>query len=79
MVILRGSFRANDSAAEQLQRILQQLPERDREVLTCRFLLKLSVNETAQRMGVSEANVKTLQFRALRRAADLESATTNLE
>jgi RNA polymerase sigma-70 factor, ECF subfamily len=70
---------ATDSAAEQLQRILQQLPERDREVLTCRFLLKLSVNETAQRMGVSEANVRTLQFRALRRAADLESATTNLE
>jgi RNA polymerase sigma-70 factor, ECF subfamily len=70
---------ANDSAAEQLQRILQQLPERDREVLTCRFLLKLSVNETAQRMGVSEANVKILQFRALHRAADLEPATTNLE
>jgi len=70
---------ANDRAAEQLQRILQQLPERDREVLTCRFLLKLSVKETAQRMGVSEANVKTLQFRALHRAADLEPATTNLE
>jgi RNA polymerase sigma-70 factor, ECF subfamily len=70
---------ANDSAAEQLQRILRQLPERDREVLTCRFLLKLSVNETAQRMGVSEANVKTLQFRALRRAADLEPAIANLE
>jgi RNA polymerase sigma-70 factor, ECF subfamily len=70
---------ANDSVAERLQHILQQLPERDREVLTCRFLLKLSVNETAQKMGISEANVKTLQFRALRRAVDLEPANANLE
>lgn len=70
---------ANGSTAEQVQRILRQLPERDREVLTCRFLLNLSVNETAQRMGISEANVKTLQFRALRRAADLEPNIANLE
>ena len=43
-----------------------------REVLTCRFLLGLSVRETAVRMGVTEGNVKTMQFRALKRAADLE-------
>ena len=62
-------------AAERVEDILHSLPERDREVLTCRFLLKLSVRETALSMGVTEANVKVMQYRALRRAATLvESA-----
>ena len=58
--------------AEHVQRILAALPEHYREVLTCRFLLNLSIKDTAARMGLSEANVKVLQFRALKRAADLE-------
>lgn len=58
--------------AERVQRILAALPEHYREVLNCRFLLNLSIKETALRMGLSEANVKVLQFRALRRAAELE-------
>jgi RNA polymerase sigma-70 factor, ECF subfamily len=45
-------------------------------VLTCRFLLTLSVRETAVRMKLTEANVKVLQFRALKRAAELEPAVT---
>ena len=57
---------------ERVQRILQALPEHYREVLTCRFLLNLPIRETAVRMGLTEANVKVLQFRALKRAADLE-------
>src|SRR6266478_4433525 len=61
----------NSSAAERVQGILQDMPGRFREVLTCRFLLNLSIRETAERMGVSEANVKTLQYRALKRAAGL--------
>jgi RNA polymerase sigma-70 factor, ECF subfamily len=60
-------------AAERVEDILQSLPDRDREVLTCRFLLNLSVRETALSMGVTEANVKVMQYRALRRAAHLES------
>jgi RNA polymerase sigma-70 factor, ECF subfamily len=32
---------------EQVQRILQALPETHRESLTCRFLLNLSIKETA--------------------------------
>jgi RNA polymerase sigma-70 factor (ECF subfamily) len=60
-------------SADLVQRILQALPERDREVLTCRFLLGLSLRETAVRMGVTEGNVKILQFRALKHAADLDS------
>lgn len=62
------------SAAEHVQHLLQALSERDREVLTCRFLLGLSVRETAARMGLTEGNVKTSQFRALKRAAALEYA-----
>jgi RNA polymerase sigma-70 factor (ECF subfamily) len=58
--------------AERVQRLLAALPEHYREILKCRFLLNLSIKETAQRMGLSEANVKVLQFRALKRAADLE-------
>ena len=59
--------------SERVRRILQALPEHYREVLTCRFLLNLSIRETADRMNLSEANVKVLQFRALKRAADLEN------
>ncbi len=57
---------------DRVQRILQALPEHYREVLTCRFLLNLSIRDTAMRMNLTEANVKVLQFRALKRAADLE-------
>jgi RNA polymerase sigma-70 factor (ECF subfamily) len=62
--------------AERVQRILAALPEHYREVLTCRFLLNFSIKETAARMGLTEANVKVLQFRALKRAADLEHVVT---
>jgi RNA polymerase sigma-70 factor, ECF subfamily len=55
-----------------MKRLLQALPERYRDVLTCRFLLNLSVRDTALRMGVTVANVKILQFRALKCAADLD-------
>jgi RNA polymerase sigma-70 factor (ECF subfamily) len=58
--------------ADRVQDILQALPARDREVLTCRFLLNLSLRETAIRMGLTETNVKVVQFRALKRAAHLE-------
>ncbi len=62
--------------AERVQHLLQALPERDREVLTCRYLLNLSIKDTAFRMGVTVANVKILQFRALKRAADLDNVVT---
>src|ERR1700730_4965614 len=46
--------------AEGVEGIQQDIPGRYQEVLTCRFLLNLSIRETAERMGVSEANAKTL-------------------
>ena len=66
----------SSSPLERVQRILQALPEHYREVLSCRFLLNLSVKDTALKMGLTEANVKVLQFRALKRAADLEYVVT---
>ncbi len=57
---------------ERVQHLLGALPEHYRQVLTCRFLFNLSVKETALSMGLSEANVKVLQFRALKRAAKID-------
>ncbi|HVB72318.1 MAG TPA: RNA polymerase sigma factor [Ktedonobacteraceae bacterium] len=63
---------ASSHPGERVTRLLQALPEHYREVLHCRFLLNLSIRDTAARLGLTEANVKVLQFRALKRAADLE-------
>jgi RNA polymerase sigma-70 factor (ECF subfamily) len=67
-------FELNVSATERVHRILQALPEQYRKVLICRFLLGLSIKETASKLNLTEVNVKTLQFRALKRAANLESS-----
>jgi RNA polymerase sigma-70 factor, ECF subfamily len=70
---LQGAPVSNSSSSGQrVQSILAQLPQRYREVLTYRFLLNYSVRETAARMGLSEANVKVLQFRALKKSAEIE-------
>jgi RNA polymerase sigma-70 factor (ECF subfamily) len=55
----------------RVQTILELLPPHYREVLICRFLLNLTIKETAERMRLSEANVKVLQFRALKKAAEV--------
>lgn len=67
-----ASTTMSSRSIDRLRRLLQALPEHYREVLNCRFLLNLSIKETALRLGLSEANVKVLQFRALKRAAALE-------
>jgi RNA polymerase sigma-70 factor, ECF subfamily len=68
----------NSTPTERVHRLLQALPEHYREVLTCRFLLNLSIRDTANRMCLTEANVKVLQFRALKRAADLERVVNEM-
>jgi len=67
----------NARPAENVKRILDRLPNNYSEVLNYRFLLKLSIKETATKMGITEANVKVLQFRALKRAADLDEKVTD--
>lgn len=62
---------AGESASgETLRQVLEQLPEHYRRVLTLRFLDGLTIKETAAEMGITEGNVKVLQLRALRRAAE---------
>jgi RNA polymerase sigma-70 factor (ECF subfamily) len=70
-----GSTLSSNVSADRVQCILQLLPPRYGEVLTYRFLLNLSVRETAASMGLTETNVKVMQFRALKRAADLDTIT----
>jgi len=70
-----GSAEADDAvAASTVAALLKQLPEQYARVLELRFLERLSVAETAERMGVSHGNAKVLQHRALRRAALLGAA-----
>jgi RNA polymerase sigma-70 factor, ECF subfamily len=66
-------FGKDDTLTVRVQALLQALPERERDVLTCRFLLGLSTRETAVRLGLTEGNVKTVQYRALKRAAALDA------
>jgi len=68
----------NPAPTEQVRRLLLALPEHYRQVLNCRFLLNLSIRETAIQLGLSEANVKVLQFRALKRAADLQDLVSEM-
>lgn len=63
---------ASSSADERVKHILAQLPLNQRRVLELRFLEGRSLLETAAELGLTEANVKVIQHRALRRAAALE-------
>ncbi|MBF6589785.1 MAG: sigma-70 family RNA polymerase sigma factor [Ktedonobacterales bacterium] len=60
---------------ERVRRLLARLPTRYREVLTYRFLVNYSIKETAAKMNLTEANIKVLQFRALKKAAQIELDT----
>ena len=66
----------SSAAEDRVQDILRSLPARYREVLTYRFLLNLSIRETAVSMDLTETNVKVIQFRALKRAAELDGIAT---
>jgi RNA polymerase sigma factor (sigma-70 family) len=59
-------------ASDRAERVLALLPEQFRRVLELRFLKGYSVREVAHELGVTESNARVLQFRALRKAAELE-------
>jgi RNA polymerase sigma-70 factor (ECF subfamily) len=56
-------------AASTARVMLAALPERHRRVLELRFLDAKSIRETAHELGISVANAKVIQHRALRMAA----------
>ncbi len=59
------------SAPDRVRLVLAKLPERYRRILELRFLQAFSVREAAGQMGVSVANAKVLQHRAIRMAAQM--------
>lgn len=62
---------ANPNAVDRAQRVLSLLPENFRSILELRFLRGYSVREAAHELGVTESNARVLQFRALRKAAEV--------
>ena len=52
--------------ADRVGAALRRLPRRQREVVTCRYLLELSVAETAETLGISGGAVKRHAHRGLR-------------
>ena len=65
------AVRLESSAPQRAEQILAALPERYRRVLELRFLDACTVAEAAQALGISVANAKVLQHRAMRRAAEI--------
>lgn len=62
------SSKTNYIAESKVRGVLKKLKSNYREVLECRYLLKLSIKETAELMRIKPNNVKILQHRALRAA-----------
>ena len=58
-----------DRTSARVERLLRRLPAHYARVLELRFLQRLSVAETAEKMGITRGNAKVLQYRALRKAA----------
>ena len=62
----------------RVQRILDKLPARERDILTLRFFQGYSTAEISQVLGISANYVRVLQLRALRRAAVLKAEERNV-
>jgi RNA polymerase sigma factor (sigma-70 family) len=65
------SEEAISTAPQRVAKVLDQLPDNYRRVLELRFLQGRSIKESAAELGVSIANIKVLQHRALRLAAQV--------
>jgi RNA polymerase sigma-70 factor (ECF subfamily) len=62
---------AISTAPQRVAHVLDTLPDRYRRILELRFLEGNSIKETAVELGISVANAKVLQHRALRLAAQV--------
>ncbi len=61
----------DSDAPDRVRRVLSKLPDNYRRILELRFLQAFSVRDAAGHMGVSVANAKVLQHRALQMAAQM--------
>lgn len=65
------SEEAISTAPQRVAEVLHTLPDNYRRILELRFLQGRSIKESAAELGVSVANAKVLQHRALRLAAQV--------
>ena len=65
------SEEAISTAPQRVAQVLAHLPDRYRQILEMRFLQGNSIKESAAELGISVANAKVLQHRALRLAAQV--------
>ncbi|SRR5579884_780497 len=68
---------ANRQVEMRVQHLLSLLPQRDRTILTLRYLQGYSAPEIAVALGTSAGHIRVLQLRALRRAAQVETMERN--
>lgn len=71
------AYQSTSDAPVRVERLLARLNPVQRRVLECRFLEGRSLHETAQELGMTEGNVKVVQHRALRRAAELDGVKSD--
>jgi RNA polymerase sigma factor (sigma-70 family) len=67
---------AISTAPQHVRAVLEALPDNYRRILELRFLQGSSIKESATQMGISVANAKVLQHRALRLAAQVSETPT---
>ena len=65
------SEEAISTAPARVAQVLDNLPDRYRQILELRFLQGNSIKESAAELGISVVNAKVLQHRALRLAAQV--------
>jgi RNA polymerase sigma-70 factor, ECF subfamily len=53
--------------AEELHRALARLPEDMRKIVELRFIERRSCRQVGEQLGLSESNVRVIQYRALRK------------
>jgi RNA polymerase sigma factor (sigma-70 family) len=65
------SEEAISTAPQRVAKVLDSLPDHYRRILELRFLQGNSIKESASELGITVANAKVLQHRALRLAAQV--------
>ncbi len=65
----------SEETLEALADALEQLPERERKIIVFRFYRGYSAKETAEKVGISYANVRFLQYAALKKLRKLLEKT----
>lgn len=73
IIVPEENYSEEDKALDnqKLMAVLGQLSDEYKKVLENRFLNSLNIRDTAQIMNISEANVRVLQHRALKKASEI--------